>query len=231
MDKYRENKQTRNLAVLSVFDENAEKIADFPALKTSVDDFRTVVSAVASQAQDAGSATAGKTKDKEDAEEAMFRVLMPVMGGLSAWARKNGDNAAYSASTVSESKLRRKRDTEQITDAGGLLKIAQDRVGKLKDYKITPDVLADLGQKIDAFAATIGTRESGVANRTALHTSIKALFADADDILEDISGMMESFKASEPKFYDEYFSAKQVKATGIRHKPPKNPPAQSQPGK
>lgn len=229
MDKNHENKQTMNLSVLSLFDEKASKIADFTALKARVEDFRKTVQAVKDKSLDVEQATAGKTRDKWDAEEALFEVLLPAKGALASLARKTGDNAMLEKASISEWGLRRMRDTDLVTASTELQELAEKHASELADYQVTASEIADLKSKIEAYHSSIGGRESSVANRVGSRLTLKALFNETNAILEDIDDMMERFRTKDAEFYDQYFSARQVKQTGVRYRPEPAPTQQAAP--
>lgn len=126
---------------------------------------------------------------------------------------------------VTESGLYALRDTELVSTATVILKAAQANVAALAPFNVTSEEIADLESKINAFNSSIGGSEGGVASRKSANKSVREYLKKLMADLDEIDTMMNLVQRDEPDFCDEYFAARQVKATGIRHKPP-TPPSQ-----
>ncbi len=232
MSKYLENKLTMFEAVDSVLKENSAKYATLAALAEAATSFDGLVVQIRSKSTEVITATAGKSQGKWDAEDLLLDTLVPVAAALSAYATKTGDTAMKDTCTISETKLRRMRDTDLVARATAIHQHGTAGEG-LAAYGVTTEMLAALKQRIDAFNRSIGERESSVAQRMGARLSLSNLYDKADSMLTDeIDNMIEMLKGTETQFYNEYFAARVTKDVGLRHKPDESQqPAPTQPTK
>jgi hypothetical protein len=96
---------------------------------------------------------------------------------------------------------------------------AQKLLADLTAYKITEDTLAELQEKIDAFGAALGGKDTGFANRSALRKALTEKFDAADSILtEQIDSLIELIRKNNTLFYNQYFAARVIKDLGMGKK-------------
>jgi hypothetical protein len=148
-------------------------------------------------------------------------VLVPVASALFVQGTTQKQVELKEKANVSESALRKMRDTELVGKASSILSLA--------GYAISPEMLADLGGKIQAFSSSVGQRESDVAERMGACGNLMELFDVADRTLtEELDRLMELVRGSQTQFYNEYFAARVIKDLGTRHRPAQ--PTASKPG-
>lgn len=236
MNKYHENKLTMFEGVIAFLVGNLPKFAGFKALLAAITNLQGIVAGIKAKSVEVGTISAGRTKDKMDAEEALMDVLLPVKGAVLSWATQKGDNKAAELASITETKLRNGRDTELVAASEAISKTAESNAAELADFNVTAEMIADLKSRIDAFNTALGERESGVGARTGARAKMITLFSDADKLLEKhIDNMMEMYRTKDPELYNQYFATRVIKNLGLRHKPPNNqnnppaPPSNDQP--
>ncbi len=196
-----------------------------PALATAKGDIETLVQQIKDKGRDKREATAGKTEKKQQAEDAMILALVKVASGLYSFARRTKKSEVAAIADVTESQLRKIRDTEVVSMATSIHTSALANVAALADYGVTPAVLTDLQTKTAAFSTALGDRESSVAERVGAGAALGDLFDRMDDLLKDeLDRLIETVRESERDFYNEYFAARVIKDIGIRHTKPNQPP-------
>ena len=174
-------------------------------------------------------ATSGKTAAKYLAEDELIMAVMPVAGSLVIFGRRTNDMTLKEKAAVTESGLRKMRDTELSTKARSIYELAASRAVDLEPIGVTAAKLTALKGKIDSYDEKSMARESSVSERMGASQSLVDLFKEADGLLdEEIDGFMEHLRGDYPQFYNEYFAARQIKDVGTRHRPaePAPPPAQ-----
>jgi len=219
------------MGVASVLGENSAKTAVMPALEESITKFGNVIGAIERKAKEIDAVATGKTVLKMECEDLLMEDMLPAVFALSAYAHTAGETVLAVKTNVSETGIRRLRDTEIIAKANGLLELVEANVEKLKDYGVTSATVANIRKRIDAFTDALGKKESGFSDRTSMRKSLFDLFDEADFLLtRQIDGMMEQFRKKEAEFYNAYFQARFIKMMGAPRKA-KAPAPLSQPAK
>jgi len=225
MNKHHENKLTMYLGVESVLEENSDKTSTLPALAGCVAKFKTLIGTIHNKSKEFDSVATGKTQVKWDAEEALLDELLPAASSLMAYAQQKKDIELAAKAAVTESGLRKLRDTELVTKANGLLELLQANLSKLADFGVTDATLTSLRQKIDAYADALGKKESGYSDRTSVRKAMFDVFDEADALLgKQIDPLMEQFRKRETEFYNAYFEARWIKEMGAARKAKVAPP-------
>ena len=229
MNKRQENKLTSYEGIETFFQDEAETVNSVQVLKESADEFTATVEGIRSKSAETKNASTGKTAAKNQAEDALIATLLPVASAVFIYAKKKNDVELKEKAKVTESGLRLMRDTELASRGEDIATLAEGVLANLAPSNITADSIAALKAKAQAYLASIGARESGVAGRMGAGTSMEDLFAKADEILEEeIDPAMELIRATKTQFYNEYFTLRVVKDTGVRHKP-ETPPTTNSP--
>jgi len=219
MNKIHENKLTMYLGVKAVLENNAGVTSAVPALGTVVGKFNSTIGTIQAKAKEFDLAVTGKAQVKQDAEDELIDALLPAAGCLAAYAHTTKSTELLAKATVTDSTFRRLRDTEIVTKAKGLLELIQGNAAKLGDYGVTADSVTELNEKIDAYAAALGQKESGYSDRASLRKALFDLFDEADTILDkQMDPIMEQFKKRETEFYDSYSVARSIKDIGMARK-------------
>ncbi len=226
MRKDLENKLTMFEAVRQVLTESASRLSAVPALGASSTAFLDEVEKIKAKSGEVMKLSAGLAPAKWDAQDALLDTLVPVGSAIVAYASTVRDRTLREQSYLSDTSLKRLRDTELVTKAKLILDEARSRKTALSSYGVTDGVLSDLGQKIDTFSTSLAAKEGGSSTRMAAREEMLKGFDNADAILVDrIDRLMEMFRSSDPQMYNAYFGARVIKDIGIRHRDATEPVA------
>ena len=230
LNKHQENKLSTYEGVLNILKGNQDKTSAVPVFVDSIGELDSIVSKIKIKAAEKAEATSGKTSAKYLAEDELIGLLLQVAASLVIRGRREKEMALKESAYVTESGLRRMRDTELSTKANSIYELAVSRAADLQTFGVTAEKLTALKGNIEAYGKALGARESSVSERMGASQSLVDLFKEADGQLdEEIDGLMEHFRSDYPQFYNEYFAAREIKDAGVRHREPTPappPPAQ-----
>jgi len=230
-NKRRENTKSALKSVGEVFDENSEIVSKMSALDTAVKEFGKDFAGYEVEEATYNLEMDGKTSAKHETADTLINVLHPLSRGLRSYSRKAKKADIFELVDVPESDLEKKRDTELLAHAKSVLKKANENAADLVPYNVTPEELADVQAKIDAFENALKAQGGSMADKSSEFDALNNSLRKVEEDLDDIDDIMERVKDKSPKFYDAYASARHVKALGTRHNKPPKPPDQTEPPK
>ena len=220
MNKRLENRLTMYEGLLSLLQSNMDKINTIGGFADAVNGLAAVINDVKAKSAEVDKATVGKTTTKYDAEDALVTELIPMCSALYMVGRKQSNAEIKERVDISESRLRKMRDTELAAYGAAIADLATTHSRGVAAYGITDEKIAALRSKAQAYSTAIGVKESSVADRKGARGTMSELFDQADDILnEELDRFMELLRPAETELYNKYFSARVVKDTGVRHRP------------
>ncbi len=225
MNKRQENKLTAYESVLELFGDNPDVVQSIAGLTDSVSAFRTTVADVKSKSIEKDGAVTGKTTEKYNTEDGLISCLLPVCSVLYLLGRKQGNARIMEFADVTESRLRKMRDTELSSYGAAAADTASENAEGLAAFGITPEKITDIRTRADAYSRAIGQREKSIADRKGASETLAGLFDSADDILDnELDRFIEMVRPANVEFYNKYFAARVIKDTGIRHRQPEPAP-------
>jgi hypothetical protein len=220
MRKKLENRLTMYEGLMTLLQDNADKAQSVTGFAASVSDFGSVVDELKEKYIETERATAGKTSHKYDSEDALVDCLPGVCSVLYVYGRKQNNREIMERADISESRLRRMRDTDLASYGADIANMAEANSAGLTGLVLPEARIPDIKEKAAAYNAAIGSRESGVAERIGVNAALADLFDRADDIINDeLDRYMELVRSDDPEFYNMYKAALVIKNTGVRHRP------------
>lgn len=217
MIKRQKNKLAMYGAVLTYISDNSSIYSDndeFTAHKTSLsqtlDELRLKEDA-------RNKATKGKVQEKIITRAAVTNQALAVAGALYAFAKKQGNQTLIESTKLTKSKLDRLRDVELIIELNSINDNANQNLAELTKYGITTSKLQSYFSNIDLYSRAIGAKDSGSAAKKGANRTLSTLFQDADDLIDSIDKLMESYRDSNGEFYTGYKGARVIKDLGTRH--------------
>lgn len=214
MTERQENKFTMMQTVDTLLDENAVIVGTIPMFMTKAAALKTNIADVHAKDQERGEALVGKAQDKYDAERALIEATIAVAGPMFAYGSDNGLNDVMETAHVTRGFLRHLRDTELPIRCKQVKDMANTHAGALAGYGATALLIANIDTKIAVFQTALGSRESATAERSGAVVSLKLLFGDGMNLLEQTDGIVQTLKFSQPQFYNEYFFARVIRDLG-----------------
>jgi hypothetical protein len=216
--KIHEDKRTMFSAVLTLLEQNQQKVSGVTGFSTSVAAFKSLLEKIDLKAKEKDEATAGKTAQKHAAEELLIPAVMQVSSALFLHARMNEDYELRGKTDFRESTLTRMRDTDLATKTESILALAKQYAKELEAYGVTAQEITDLENKIQAYREALGKSASSIPERKGARETMEGLIREADEVLEEeLDRYMERLRTSEPEFYFTYCDATYIRLTGIRH--------------
>ncbi len=228
MNKRQENKLTMYEGLLTLLQANSDKTQTVGGFTEAVNEFNTVITDLKTKSIEADGVSVGKTSVKWVAEDALVAALLPVCSALFIYGRKQGIIEIKERVDITEGKLRAMRDTEFASFGNAVAEMAETNAKEIGVYGITPEKIADLKAKAQAYNSAIGAKESSVADRKGARGSMNELFDRADELLnEELDRFIEMLRPADTELYNKYFAARIIKDTGVRHRPNGNGQAQA----
>lgn len=211
MDARKENKLSSYKAVETVLDENQNIWQGLVAFVAAVAAFKTSIQTINGLEQSRNGGTKGVTASKQAKRDAMSAAALEVAGGVRAYASANDDKELLAKVDYSASDFRNARDTEAATICQGIRDTANANVANLADCGVTANDLAALQTKINAYNAAIGKPRTKLSTNRAAGAMMDAEFDAADKVLdEQLDGLIEKYKVSQPSFYQAYVAAREI---------------------
>lgn len=224
MNKRMENKLTMYEGVNVLFRDNTATVDSIPTLKESVERFKTTLASIPLKVSEVNNASTGKAAVKNQLEDELVTLLLPIAAGLYISAKKQNNVELMEKVRITESGLRKYRDTDLANKATSIATFAEANTQSLVAACITDVMIAALKAKAQAYLTSVGARESSVAERMGARTSLEDLFYKIDELLEEeIDPAMELIRGTNTQFYNGYFALRVVKDTGVRHRPEQTP--------
>ncbi len=205
--------------VSGLLGENREITSAIPQFAESEAELNKFIADIKSTNQSFINAAEGKTDEKTAAEEDLEDYLIPFSRKLFVYGRRNSVEEVKTLTGFKETDLKRLRDRELIDKAESIHKKAVELAVNLEKYGIKQTDIDLLDTKIKQFETAIGGQGSGFSERGGARKTLNTLFDGAIQLIkEEIDGMIEAFKESDPDFYNQYIAARGIKNLGVRHK-------------
>lgn len=219
-NKERENTRSALAGMGRVFDEGSEIVSTLPALAEAVGKFNADHTTYLQGEEAYNLAMSGLTQAKHNAEEELIDVVYTLSRALKPYAKKANRPDIQEVADVEVYELERKRDTDLLAHCKALLKKANEVSGELGSYNVTPEELADVQSKIDAYEKALKAQGGGMAAQSGEFAAMLDALKVVKEDLEEIDDLIERLRKSNPKFCTAYESARRVKELGTRHNPP-----------
>ncbi len=215
LTKNQENKITMFKAVDSLLDNNAPIVALIPALGTKHTELKTRISGISTKSQEKGEALLGKATDKYDAENRLVTATLKVAGPLFAYGADTSNNEIMEAAHVTQSSLRRLRDTDFPIRCKTVADMATANIVVLTaTYGVNAADVTEINDAKTAFDTALGQRESASNAKSGAGGTLKSMFRDTLLLLETMDGLVASLKVSQQQFYMEYQFARVIRDLG-----------------
>ena len=219
MNKKTSNKVTMYEGLLTVLNENADKVSPIEGFANAVEKFSQVTKAIANKDVEASESRKGKTETKHSYKEDLHTLLLPVCSALHLTGKAADNQELMAKAECNESDLTRMKDNDLLTFATTAVTEAKANASAILPKGISAEMLNDLEAKLAAFKASIGKQGSGVSSGKEARATMKDLIKKADDIIKnELDHYMKIARRTDEEFYTKYTGATVIKDLGIRHK-------------
>jgi hypothetical protein len=220
MNKRLENRLTMYEGLLALLRLNEAKTRSIAPFAEAVAALEAIIIELKQKSLEVDIVAVGKLEVKCGAAEALEVALLAFCSAIYILGRKLKDVELQQRVNISETKLRRMRDTELASFGTAVYDLARSHAEPLAGMGLTAEKIADLRAKVETFSASIGAREVSVVDRKGARGSMNELFDKADELIhEELDHYMQLLRSTETEFYNKYFAACVVKDTGVRHRP------------
>jgi hypothetical protein len=159
------------------------------------------------------------TSEKREAEGRMIDRCVKVSNALYVIGFSTGDKSLIVLSSLSPASFYRLEDNAKLSLANKVYNQAMTQAAALADYGYDAAALEDIHTAIERYHSLIAQPMDTICLRKQKTTDLKHLFAKLDSILYDrLDKLMVLFKDSNPDFYGQYRTARNVIDTSARHK-------------
>ena len=205
MDSRNEAKLSMYNAVLTHIEANAVITATVPAFATVATTLRTTYNNIVDAAQQETLAITGITMDKTQARLALCNEAAGIAAAIFAYASSISDNEMKEQVNYPVSKLQNTNDELLIPVCNNILNIATTNAAAIIPYGVSAARVTAFEDIIEDYQNLIPNPRNAVTNRSAVRTSLKNLFKDADLIFKSqLDKLALQFKTTEEDFYNTY---------------------------
>jgi hypothetical protein len=202
-------------AIEDVLDKFAAIITNIMSYADIYNRFRTIIQDISDNDNIYQNAKKGTIADKEIAENGLIRELLVKANVLFLISQKNNNSSLKAISNVSESGLKKLRETALLQKARLILNSFKKNTAYLKDFSMNDDALAVFQGKIDQYDSALNIKNLSQAESKSARIKLKELFKAADLIVRnELDKAAELIRSEHPDFYKEYKAARIVKDFG-----------------
>jgi hypothetical protein len=219
MSKFLENKYTMFLGVFTFLKSCVDKFTTIPALGKAIIKLEQLLSTIKITTDELNGTTSGKTTAKHQAEAVLIDALVPLAHALYSIGKGKNLPDVMETSDLSERSLRRMRDTDLAAKGATVFKLTPRFTTELTEFGYDTAKIAEVNTLIDVYTSAIGARESSVGEHSGVYETLRKLYNEVDDLLDDnLDRLMELVKTSQPQIYNQYFALRHVKQLGTVHR-------------
>lgn len=217
MKNAQENKLSMYYAVQKVCNTASPIWSGLPGFVTAFNGFETNIIKIKSAIEVQETKLKGIALKKEQLEDLMIDKALEVAHAVFAYATDQLDLALKEKMNFTRSEFKRTRDSVIIEKCQLIHDEASAIVGSLASYGITPATLTMLSTRINDFSGNVAAPRTSITERKGATMELVELFNESDLILKSkLDKLMEQFKTTQPKFYNQYFNARIIIDLGTR---------------
>ncbi|MFA6596610.1 MAG: hypothetical protein WCS69_02735 [Ignavibacteriaceae bacterium] len=211
MTNREENRYNMFNSVKAVLDANTNVTSTIPVFEETIAELRGLIEEVKTTDIEFNNSTTGKASVVHAKEEELMKVFLPVKSALYTYAVVKKDEELKALTEISESKLKRMRDSEQLLKIKSIYEKAVAQTANLQAYGITAETLSTLSDKITALENSAANKSAGHTSRSSLRTKLDDLFESTDDLLKErLDNLVELLREKQSVFYNQYFAARVI---------------------
>ncbi len=211
MNKHLESKLSMYNAVLQHCEQHPDITASVPAFKTSVQTFKTVVTAIAGNLQEHVRMIKGVTLDKQALRKVLVQRVAALAANVYAYAVDSENLTLQEEVRRSPSGLERLREDLLAPHCKNVLAVAELHKVKLADYGVTSEILTEVKDLIDGYMGLLPAPRNAISDRSGVNKTLETLFARAGKILTGrMDKLVINFKKENSTFYNAYKSNRKI---------------------
>lgn len=205
--------------VYTVCENNTAIIEEVPALEDSYTNFKTKRTDVNARIAVLSIRDNGSVAAKNAIWDSLAGSLETICAGLRVYATKVGNLELRAQAQYAPSVFTNERGTEAIATGTRLLALANTHIASLAVYNITPAQVTTATTQLTQLAVANPKPLTNRSTKKALLELLIKQVKETRNLLKlEIDEFVRTFKTAHPAFYGEYFAARRIVHTGIRHK-------------
>lgn len=158
----------------------------------------------------------GITADKKAKKDAAFVLGWATMNHVKSWAVATNNAGVLGKLKYTESQMKSATGVEYVGILTTIYNTAQDNVGSLSTYGVTPTTQTAYLASITAFSNVLTDPMKAEEARAIATENIATLEGQIDVFLETRMDVdMENYRLSQPDFYNQYFNSRVPVKPGV----------------
>lgn len=211
MNKKQENQIRMQQSVDHVFGESQGIYQGLPALNDAVTELISNNHTIESLRVKQKTPTTGYTSQRDVKKNEIAELALEVGGSVSAYAHVTGDEILSKKVDFSYSELFYARDVVAKSRATIILNEAKTIVSELAAFGIETAKLDTLTQLISDFSTIVGKKSFSKEETQTATEEVSMLITKNSELLRNrIDKLMLQFRKTQPEFYTNYFSAREI---------------------
>lgn len=192
--------------------------AGIPKMVSAVNDFENALNELNALAVSHSTKIIGVSNDKTEKLARLYETLEEVHGAYRALALVTKDSGLRIRNRLSPSTLRRMDAVKLKTH---ITRVAEDLIetgAQLEPYGIDGNRLGEILQLIEESMSIISKPRKAIVERKTLTSNLNEKANEIDTIVKELmDNIVRLIKHSSPDFFKDYFAARKVINTGVRH--------------
>lgn len=221
MTKYERNDLLRHKKIDVLLDDNLDKVQAIVALERAHTEHKNMIVEIDTASTEMNSVAEGRTKQKNNAEEALADKVAVYAKLVRAHALAVNDLNLAEKNNWTAYGLLKVADLETLSKIKEIHADAVANTVHLADYGVTAEELTEFGEDINTYEAFFGDKGMAFTDKSVLRQKLHELFDNINNLLNNrIELIMERFSITDVEFYNKYHEAKTLIDYGIRHEEP-----------
>jgi hypothetical protein len=219
MDNRQTNRYGALIKVQSFFNDHIDNFDSVPSVGEAKEDLDELMAAIlAAEIVASGNISGGK-EQKADLRKAFTDSILRVCRGAKAYANDTDNTMLLSKVGRPKSTITKLRDAELVVVGMQVSKAVTPIIGDLANYAVTPAMLQDVTDRLDAFFDQISLPYDLTLVRVAAGKEVDRLIAEAYSLLEDrMDSYMDLFLHDLPNLVARYYLARAIDDRGGRRR-------------
>ncbi|MBN2546178.1 MAG: hypothetical protein JXB50_10305 [Spirochaetes bacterium] len=218
MTKKENNKYAMYKSLLTVLDENREKINAIEGLKIISTELVDIIVKINEIDNRYKNLSKGAADNKYNSKDILIAALLKTANVLYVYAKRTDNFPLKEQSDLTESGLKKGRDNELLQKAKTTIENAKKNSVEITSlHKDFNEDLKKLEELLTGFEDSISNQSSKSTEKQASREALTEGFKKADDIIkEQLDPLIELIREKDIDLYNQYYAARTIKDLGVR---------------
>lgn len=215
MDNRQTNRYGALIKVQSFFNDHIDNFDSVPSVGEAKEDLDDLMAAILAAEIVASGNITGGAEQKADLRNAFTDSILRVCRGAKAYAKDTDNTMLLSKVGRPKSTITKLRDAELVVVGMQVSKAVTPIIGDLANYAVTPAMLQDVTDRLDAFFDQISLPYDLTLERSTARKEVTRLINAAYSLLEDrMDTYMDLFLYDLPDLVELYYLARAIDDRG-----------------